>query len=83
MSESDPDPYEPDEGQGTSVLGGHEVPDAGDPTAGGKQGALGEVPSIAADEPDDGATYPVGGGSVDEEQDAPPTADPGTDAGSA
>jgi hypothetical protein len=77
VSENDPDPYEPDEGQGTSVLGGHKVPDAGDPTEGGKRGQLGEAPSIAADEPEDGTTYPVGGGSVEEERNAPPVADPG------
>jgi hypothetical protein len=78
VSENDPDPREPDEGFGTSVLGGHEVPDAGDPTAGGKRGQIGEAPSIASDEPDAGGdTYPVGGGSVAEESDAPPVADPG------
>ena len=81
MSENDPDPYEPDEGQGTSVLGGHEVPDEGDPTDGGKHGEIGEAPSIASDEPDAGGpTYPVGGGSVAEEHNAPPVADPGPDA---
>ena len=80
MSENDPDPHEPDEGQGTSVLGGSEVRGDGDPTDGGKRGQLGEAPSIAADEPDDGSTYPVGGGSVEEEQNAPPVADPGPDA---
>jgi hypothetical protein len=79
VTENDPDPYEPDEGQGRSVLGGHEVPDAGDPTGGGKHGELGEAPSIAADEPDDGSSYPVGGGSVEEEKNAPPVADPGPD----
>jgi hypothetical protein len=77
VSENDPDPHEPDEGQGTSVLGGRAVPDAGDPTDGGKHGELGEAPSIAADEPDDGATYPVGCGTVEEEKNAPPVADPG------
>ncbi|HLM03573.1 MAG TPA: hypothetical protein VK402_00135 [Blastococcus sp.] len=76
MSEVDPDPYEPGEGQGASELGGREVPASGDPTDGGKHGEIGEVPSIAADEPDLG-TYPVGGGSVTEEQNAPPVADPG------
>ncbi len=81
MTENDPDPAEPDEGQGRSVLGGREVPDAGDPTAGGKRGEIGEAPSIAADEPDDGGpAYPVGGGSVEEEENAPPGADPGPDA---
>ncbi|HET6392008.1 MAG TPA: hypothetical protein VFG13_04240 [Blastococcus sp.] len=80
MSENDPDPHEPDEGHGTSVLGGSEVPGDGDPTDGGKRGQLGDAPSIAADEPDDGSTYPVGGGSVEEEENAPPVADPGPDA---
>ncbi len=81
MSENDPDPYEPDEGQGTSVLGGRPVPDAGDPTDGGKHGEIGAAPSITSDEPDDGgSTYPVGGGRVEEERNAPPVADPGPDA---
>jgi hypothetical protein len=80
VSENDPDPHEPDEGQGRSVLGGHEVPGSGDPTDGGKRGQVGEAPSITADEPDDGSTYPVGGGSVEEEENAPPVADPGPDA---
>jgi hypothetical protein len=80
VTENDPDPYEPDEGQGTSVLGGQKVPGTGDPTDGGKHGELGEAPSIAADEPEDGSTYPVGGGSVAEEENAPPVADPGPDA---
>lgn len=80
MTENDPDPYEPDEGQGRSVLGDHEVPATGDPTDGGKRGQVGEVPSIASDEPSDGSTYPVGGGAVTEEQNAPPVADPGPDA---
>ena len=61
MSEVDPDPYEPGEGQG-SELGGPGPP--GDPTDGGKRGEIGEAPSIAADEPDaDGSRYPVGGGT--------------------
>jgi hypothetical protein len=80
VSEIDPDPYEPGEGQGESVLGGREVPETGDPTDGGKRGEAGEAPSIRADEPDDGNAYPAGGGSVREEQDAPPVADPGPDA---
>ena len=80
MTENDPDPHEPDEGQGRSVLGGSEVPGTGDPTAGGRQGQVGDAPSIAADEPEDGSTYPVGGGSVTEEENAPPVADPGPDA---
>ncbi len=76
MSEVDPDPYEP--GEGESQLGGRAVPGSGDPTDGGKRGEIGAVPSIAADEPDDaGPGYPVGGGSVQEEQNAPPVADPG------
>ena len=53
---------------------------AGDPTDGGKRGEIGETPSIAADEPDDGSAFPVGGGTVTEEEDAPPVADPGPDA---
>jgi hypothetical protein len=78
VSENDPDPREPDEGYGTSVLGDRKAPDAGDPTAGGKHGEIGSVPSITADEPDAaGPGYSVGGGSVEEERDAPPVADPG------
>jgi hypothetical protein len=81
VSEVDPDPYEPGEGQGESVLGGHDVAGAGDPTDGGKHGELGDAPSIQADEPDTADTgYPVGGGSVQEEENAPPLADPGPDA---
>ena len=77
MSEVDPDPNEPGEGQGRSVLGGRPVPDAGDPTDGGKHGEIGAVPSVRADEPDDaGSGLPVGR----EEPDAPPVADPGPDA---
>ncbi|RBY96747.1 hypothetical protein DQ237_09105 [Blastococcus sp. TF02-8] len=68
MTENDPDPYVPDEGQGTSVLGGREVPSAGDPTDGGRHGEIGEAPSIAADEPDDGSQYAVGGGDITEHQ---------------
>ncbi|WP_346619533.1 hypothetical protein [Blastococcus montanus] len=69
MTENDPDPYEADQGYGRSVLGGRPVPDAGDPTAGGKHGEIGDVPSIAADEPDDGGPgYPVGGGDIREHQ---------------
>ena len=74
MSEVDPDPYE---GRGESVLGDRKVPGDGDPTDGGKHGEIGTTPSIAADEPDEaGSGYPVGGGSVEEEQDAPPVAGP-------
>jgi hypothetical protein len=80
MSQDDPNPYEPDEGAGTSMLGDREVDGSGDPTDGGKRGEIGEVSSIASDEPDDGTTYPVGGGTVTEEQNAPPVADPGPDA---
>jgi len=81
VSEVDPDPHQPDEGQGASELGGRGVPASGDPTDGGKRGRIGEAPSVAADEPDAaGSGYPVGGGSVTEEQDAPPVADPGPDA---
>jgi hypothetical protein len=71
VSEVDPDPYEPGEGERDR---------AGDPTDGGKHGQVGAVPSIQADEPDDGTQYSAGGGSVAEEQDAPPVADPGPDA---
>jgi hypothetical protein len=79
MSENDPDPYDPD-AQSRSELAGVPQPADGDPTQGGKRGAVGETPGIAADEPDDGSTYPVGGGNVSEETDAPPVADPGPDA---
>jgi hypothetical protein len=79
MSENDPDPHLPDEGQGRSELGGHPEPDAGDPTRGGKRGEIGEAPSIASDEPSDGEGYPVGGGLVTEEENASPVADPGPD----
>jgi hypothetical protein len=57
VTEVDPDP----DGQGTSALGGIEVPVDGDPTEGGKRGQIGDAPSVTADEPDDGSTYPVGG----------------------
>ncbi len=77
MTENDPDPYEPDEGQGQSVLGGRTVPDSGDPTGGGRYGEIGEAPSITSDEPEDGSSYPVGGGDVQEERNAPPVAGPG------
>jgi hypothetical protein len=81
VSEVDPDPHRPGEGQGTSELGGREVPASGDPTDGGRRGEIGNAPSIAADEPDATASgYSVGGGSVQEETDAPPVADPGPDA---
>lgn len=78
MSEVDPDPYEPGEGRGESVLGGRDVPGAGDPSDGGRHGEIGSAPSITSDEPDDGGPgYPAGGGAIGEEQDAPPVADPG------
>ena len=81
MSENDPDPHLADEGQGHSELGGREAPDAGDPTEGGRRGQIGEVPSIAADEPDDGGPpLPPGGGRVTEDTNASPVADPGPDA---
>ena len=75
MSETDPDPYDPD-AQARSELAGVPEPDTGDPTQGGTRGAIGEAPSVAADEPDDGSTYPVGGGDVSEETDAPPVSGP-------
>jgi len=78
VTENDPDPHEPDEGQGTSVLGGRAVPASGDPTDGGKHGEIGAAPSVTADEPDAaGDGYPAGGGAVREEQDAPPVDDQG------
>ena len=79
MSEVDPDPYEPAEGQDASVLGGPTVPAADDPTDGGKRGEIGEAPSIAEDEPDDGTEYAVGGGDITEHQGGR-VADPDPDA---
>ena len=70
MSEVDPDPYDPDAAS-RSTFGGRNEPTGGDPTDGGKHGQIGETESIAADEPSDGTTYPVGGGRVTEESDAP------------
>jgi hypothetical protein len=68
VTEVDPDPYEPADAQ---------VPETGDPTDGGKHGEIDSAPSIRSDEPDDsGPGYPVGGGAVGEEQDAPPVAEP-------
>jgi len=67
MSEVDPDPYEPGDGRR----------EADDPTQGGKQGEIGNAPSIVSDEPGI-ESYPVGGGDVSEESDAVP--DPGSDA---
>jgi len=65
-----------------TTLGGRQEPDpGGDPTLGGKRGQIGETDSIAADEPADGGpAIPVGGGSVSEDTDASPVADPGPDA---
>jgi hypothetical protein len=69
VSENDPDPHEPDEAQGRSVLGGQPVPGSGDPTDGGKQGQIGDAASIVSDEPDDGGpTYAPGGGDITEHQ---------------
>lgn len=77
MSQNDPDPHLPPEEQSAPQLGGRRAPDGDDPTAGGRDGELGEAPSIAADQPDDaGPGYPVGGGTVTEETDAPPVSDP-------
>jgi hypothetical protein len=74
----DPDPFGDDEG---TTLGGRAEPDPhGDPTAGGKLGEIGDAPSIVADEPADGSSYPVGGGRVDTtESQSPPDAAPGAD----
>jgi hypothetical protein len=78
VTEVDPDPNEPAEGQGRATLGGRDEPAAGDPTDGGKRGAIGETPSIASDEPDDGGPpLAPGGGSVDRGADqVPPSAGP-------
>ena len=73
----DPDPFDPAGASAGTTLGGREEPGAGDPTAGGKRGDVGTTDSIAADEPDDGSRYPVGGGRVEEESDASPFPDPG------
>jgi hypothetical protein len=76
----DPDPYAPAEHEGETTLGGRSEPAGGDPTAGGRRGAIGETGSIAADQPDDGGpAIPVGGGRVTEESDAAPVAGPGPD----
>jgi hypothetical protein len=81
MSELDPDPALPDEGAGTQQLGGRDEPATGDPTDGGKRGAIGTAPSVAADEPDDGGpALAPGGGAVTEDADASPVPDPGPDA---
>ena len=74
----DPDPNDRAASAEGTTLGGRREPDRdGDPTMGGKRGEIGETDSIAADEPDDGSTYPVGGGRVEEESNASPVADPG------
>ncbi|MGX5657602.1 hypothetical protein ACWKWC_22715 [Geodermatophilus nigrescens] len=81
MSENDPDPYLPGEGQGLSELGGRQEPNAGDPTDGGREGRIGTAPSIASDLPDDGGpALAPGGGTVSEDEDAAPVSDPGPDA---
>ena len=71
----DPDPFDPAGASAGTTLGGREEPGAGDPTAGGKRGDVGTTDSIAADQPDDGSVYPVGGGRVAEESDAAPGPD--------
>ena len=68
----DPDPFAPDGAPDGTALGGREEPGSGDPTAGGMRGDIGTTDSIAADQPDDGSSYPVGGGRVAEESDAVP-----------
>ena len=80
MSQNDPDPHLPPDQQSRSELAGVAMPAAGDPTLGGKRGAVGETAGIAADQPGDGSSYPVGGGDTSEESDAVPVADPGPDA---
>ena len=73
----DPDPGDPADQQPAVGFGGRDEPATGDPTAGGKRGDIGTTGSIAADEPDDGSSYPVGGGRVEEESNDPPGAAPG------
>jgi hypothetical protein len=75
----DPDPTDPADQQPAAGFGGRDEPATGDPTAGGKRGDIGTTDSIAADEPDDGSAYPVGGGRVTAESNDPPVADPGPD----
>ena len=75
----DPDPDDPAGQEAAAGFGGREEPATGDRTAGGKRGDIGTTDSIAADEPDDGSSYPVGGGRVEEESNAAPVADPGSD----
>jgi hypothetical protein len=77
MTENDFDPHLPPEEQSRPVLGGVPQPDAGDPTLGGKRGKAGRTAGVAADEPDDGSAFPVGGGDTAEESDAPPVSDSG------
>ena len=73
----DPDPRDPADQQPAVGFGGRDEPATGDPTAGGKRGDIGTTESIAADEPDDGSSYAVGGGRVEEESNDPPVAGPG------
>jgi hypothetical protein len=80
VTEVDPDPRDPADAEQESVLGDGELIANGDPTQGGKRGQVGDAPSVRSDEPADGRGYPVGGGSVTEEDDAPPVADPGAGA---
>lgn len=68
----DPDPTDPADSSPAAGFGGREEPATGDPSAGGKLGDIGTTGSIAEDEPDDGSSYPVGGGRVDPEPDAAP-----------
>ena len=72
----DPDPTDPADQQPAAGFGGRDEPATGDPTAGGKTGDIGTIDSIAADEPDDGSHYAVGGGNTDPEPQQPPGADP-------
>jgi hypothetical protein len=73
----DPDPADPADQHPAVGFGGRDEPATGDPTAGGKRGDIGTTDRIAADEPGDGAAYPVGGGRVQEQSNTPPVADPG------
>jgi hypothetical protein len=73
----DPDPTDPGDQRPAVGFGGRDEPATGDPTAGGKRGDIGTTDSIAADQPGDGGSYPVGGGRVEEESNTPPGADPG------
>jgi hypothetical protein len=75
---NDPDPYDEVAQRTHTTLGGRTAATEGsDPTGGGKTGQIGEAPSVAADEPTDGTSWPAGGGRVAEESDAVPTADTG------